>query len=94
MDKKTLSQITTEIAGERAELPTKKGSHMPNQNETRYALMHQALNPDYGIALTARTDLGARRQAKQIAKREGLRGYWITFYRAADGCRGAIEVAS
>ena len=42
-----------------------------------------------GIQLTARTDRGARIQAKKL----GLApGYSIWFFRASDGCKGAIEV--
>ena len=58
---------------------------------TRYAIMHNALNCDYGVVLNAKTDLGARRAAKKIAKEQGLKGYWITFYREEDGCRGKID---
>lgn len=57
---------------------------------TRYAIMHDQLDCNYGIQLTAKTDIGARRQARKISKDEGLKGYWITFYRDSDGCRGTI----
>lgn len=58
---------------------------------TRYAIMHDALDADYGIQLNAKTDIGARREAKKIAKAEGLKGYRITFFRESDGCRGTID---
>jgi hypothetical protein len=61
------------------------------KNETRYAIMHDTLDCDYGIALKAKTDLGAIREARKIAKTEGLRGYQIVFFRKSDGCRGAID---
>lgn len=58
---------------------------------TRYAIMHDQLDSNYGIQLTAKTDRGARIQANKIAKSEGLQGYRITFYRDSDGCRGTID---
>lgn len=62
-----------------------------NPREIRYAIMHNALDCDYGIALSARTDLGARRQARKIAREHGLTGYAIVYYRYADGGRGTID---
>lgn len=51
---------------------------MKNSNNTyRYAMMHSALDCEYGIPLTARTDIGAKRQATVISRDEGLRGYSI-----------------
>lgn len=64
---------------------------MPKELKIRYAIMHSALDADHGIPLTAKTDIGARRQARKIAKVEGLRGYRITFFRESDGCRGTIS---
>jgi len=60
-------------------------------NQTRYSIMHNALDADFGIQLNAKTDLGARREAKKIANTEGLKGYRITFFRESDGCRGTID---
>ena len=60
-------------------------------NTTRYSIMHNALDADYGIQLNAKTDIGARREAAKIAKAQGLRGYRITFFRESDGCRGTVE---
>lgn len=59
-------------------------------NDTTYSIRHNALDADYGLTLTAKTDLGARRQARQIAKRDGLHGYTLHFFRESDGCRGQI----
>jgi hypothetical protein len=58
---------------------------------TNYSIHHSALDADYGLALTATTDLGARRQARKIAKENGLKGYTLHFFRESDGCRGQIE---
>ena len=58
---------------------------------TTYSIKHEALDCNTGLTLKAKTDLGARREAKKIAKREGLRGYIICFFRTEDGCRGTIE---
>jgi len=58
---------------------------------TTYAIMHSQLDSNNGIQLNAKTDIGARREARKITKTEGLRGYTIKFYRASDGCRGIID---
>jgi hypothetical protein len=64
---------------------------MRELNKIRYSIMHNALDADYGIQLNAKTDLGARREARKIAKAEGLKGYSITFFRESDGCRGTLD---
>lgn len=45
-----------------------------------------------GHTLTARTDTGARRQARRIAKGQALRAPVLTFHRLSDGCRGQIDL--
>jgi hypothetical protein len=45
--------------------------------------------PEYPIS--AKTDNGARRQAKKEAARLGIKDYSIIFYRSSDGCRGWID---
>ena len=62
-----------------------------SKQDTYYSIHHSALDSDHGIPLTAKTDIGARRQAKAIAAKEGLRGYVIRFHRESDGCRGWID---
>ena len=42
-------------------------------------------------SLTAKTDEGARRQAKKEAKEQGIKKYKIGFFRTNDGCRGTID---
>ncbi len=61
-------------------------------NQIKYSIHHNALDADHGLPLTAKTDLGARRQARKITKENGLRGgYQICFFRESDGCRGTID---
>lgn len=62
-----------------------------SKQDAHYSIRHNALDADYGLALTAKTDLGARRQARKIAKEMGLRGYTLHFFRESDGCRGRID---
>ena len=43
--------------------------------------------------LTAKTDLGARRQAKAILKdEEDLQGWALWFFRTIDGCHSTIDI--
>lgn len=58
---------------------------------TYYSIRHDSLDIDCGLPLTAKTDIGARRQASKIAKENGLRGYTVHFHRVSDGCRGRID---
>jgi hypothetical protein len=44
------------------------------------------------IPISAKTDTGARRQAKKEAAAQGWINYGIRFFRASDGCHGSIEV--
>lgn len=47
------------------------------------------------FCLTAKTDNGARRQAKQIIKSEKTNGnfvYKLKFYRDTDGCSGTMDI--
>ncbi len=60
------------------------------KQDTYYSIRHNSLDCDFGLPLTAKTDLGARRQANKIAKDSGLRGYTLHFYRVSDGCRGQL----
>lgn len=62
-----------------------------SKQDTYYSIRHSALDADCGLPLTAKTDVGARRQAAKIAKENGLRGYTLHFFRASDGCRGQID---
>jgi hypothetical protein len=62
-----------------------------NKQDTYYSIRHEALDVDCGLPLTAKTDIGARRQARKIAKESGLRGYTLHFFRESDGCRGQID---
>ena len=62
-----------------------------SKQDTTYSIRHSALDADYGLPLTAKTDLGARRQAAKIARENGLRGYTLHFFRESDGCRGQID---
>ena len=55
-----------------------------------YALMHDMLDADYGLELSAKTDIGARRQANKIIKKEGLAGAWIAYYDPSTGERGTF----
>jgi len=64
---------------------------MSTVNDISYSIHHSALDIDYGVPLTAKTDLGARRQAARIARENGLRGYTIRFFRKSDGCHGWID---
>lgn len=43
-----------------------------------------------GYTLTAKTDLGARRQAKRLARDKNFAQLRVSFYRDSDGCRGEI----
>jgi hypothetical protein len=45
-----------------------------------------------GYPLTAQTDIGARRQARKLAREKGFADLRITFRRESDGCCGAISV--
>jgi hypothetical protein len=45
-----------------------------------------------GFPLTAKTDRGARMQAKKLAKEKGWKRYGLVFFRYSDGCRGEIDV--
>jgi hypothetical protein len=45
-----------------------------------------------GYQLTANTDLGARRQARQIARQNNFKDLRVQFVRESDGCRGEIVV--
>lgn len=62
-----------------------------NKQDTYYSIRHESLDIGCGLSLTAKTDLGARRQARKIAKENGLRGYTLHFHRVSDGCRGQID---
>lgn len=42
--------------------------------------------------LTAKTDTGARRQARKIARENGWKKYFIKFYRESDSCIGNIDI--
>jgi hypothetical protein len=42
--------------------------------------------------LTAKTDLGARRQAKKIAKENNIDSYRLYFYRPSDACEGEMDI--
>lgn len=62
------------------------------KQDTYYSIRCNALDADCGLSLTATTDLGARRQARKIAKEQGLGEYTLHFFRESDGCRGRIDV--
>lgn len=62
-----------------------------SKQDTYYSIHHGALDADFGIPLSAKTDLGARRQARKISRENGLKGYIIRFHRESDGCRGWID---
>jgi hypothetical protein len=65
---------------------------LPLRTKISYSLAHHALDANHGLPLTAKTDIGARRQAKAIIKAEGSRGAVLCFYCASDGCRGTIDI--
>jgi len=48
-------------------------------------------NPYNIYQLTARTDNGARKQAKKLAAEKNWNDYSICFFRESDGCRGFID---
>lgn len=41
--------------------------------------------------LTAKTDRGARIQAKQLSKKLNINQYWIEFFRPSDQGKGTID---
>lgn len=45
-----------------------------------------------GYTLTATTDIGARRQAKKIARDNNFKDLRVQFMRQSDGCTGEIGV--
>jgi hypothetical protein len=50
----------------------------------------QGFNGDQ-IPISAKTDRGARRQAKKEAAKMGWENYGIHFFRESDGCHGKID---
>ena len=62
-----------------------------SKQDTYYSICYGSLDIDCWLSLTAKTYLGARRQARKIAKENGLRGYTLHFHRVSDGCRGQID---
>ena len=63
---------------------------MKNKPPTRYALMHPSLDMHHGLPLKAKTDLGAVRQAKKLAKERELKGYHVAYCRDAE--RGVVWI--
>ena len=62
---------------------------------THYTVYPRRDEYDYesnAVQLTAKTDLGARRQAKKIARENGWKIYFISFFRDSDHCKGNIDV--
>jgi hypothetical protein len=75
--------------GER-QTPQPKGDEM----STQYTVYPSRDEYDYlshAVKLTAKTDIGARRQAKKIAQARRWKTYYISFFRSSDGCRGNID---
>lgn len=56
-----------------------------------YAILNNDNSRREEIPLTAKTDRGARIQAKKTAEKYNIEKYRIIFYRASDGCRGWID---
>jgi hypothetical protein len=63
---------------------------MKNKPPTRYALMHPSLDVNHGLPIKAKSDLGAVRQGKKMAKEQGLKGYHIAYCRDAE--RGVVWI--
>lgn len=62
--------------------------------KTSYSLVEWTENGKDHIHLTAKTDEGARRQAKKLlreGKKSGVR-YYVEWHRYSDDCRGEIEL--
>jgi hypothetical protein len=53
--------------------------------------MQEPQNVRERYRLTAKTDKGARSQAKKLAEASGWDDYTILFYRSEDGCRGELS---
>ena len=57
-----------------------------------YALLNMDVASREETPLTAKTDRGARIQAKKLAKELAINKYLIVFFRDADHCRGSISI--
>ena len=57
----------------------------------QYAILNNDNAERREYPISAKTDNGARRQAKKEAARLDIKNYSIIFYRPSDGCRGSID---
>jgi len=57
----------------------------------QYAILNNDNAERRELPISAKTDNGARRQAKKEAARLSIKDYSIIFYRSSDGCRGWID---
>ena len=58
---------------------------------TSYTAIIRSLGSEKNLALTAKTDEGARRQTIKIAREHPDDQVFCEFFRASDGCRGYIN---